>query len=322
MLLQIEHRLHFRYSGFIRESHMDIRVEPRTKSGQVLLDFSLLVGPSTRVTRHEDWLGNAAHWFSITDYHDRIEVMARSLVDTTPEIILPEQVNDPIPEGPLPMDLWDFVQIEEPIIDGPALRALHAELGLPEAKTTGQIMERVGLGLREKFEYRPNVTDAHSTTDALLAGGGGVCQDFAHAALGLLRLSGIPARYVNGYLHVEREDDSPSQSHAWIEYWTPSHGWIGFDPTHGIFPGESHVIVAYGRSYRDVPPNRGIYQGGASETLVAEVITEPGRKPDRRQPAEELLMDLPVYSEAPDRTFATDLSSRDAGSEQQQQQQQ
>ncbi|MEE2907046.1 MAG: transglutaminase family protein, partial [Planctomycetota bacterium] len=210
MLLQIEHRLHFRYSGFIRESHMDIRVEPRTQSEQILLEFSLVVGPTTRVTRHEDWLGNATHWFSITDYHERIEVFARSLVETTPKVVLPGLIEDPIMDKPPSMDLWDFLQIAEPIIDDSALRSLHADMGLTKVRTVGEAVEIVGKGLPERFEYRPHVTDAHSTTDALLAGGCGVCQDFAHAALGLLRMTGIPARYVSGYLHIEREEETPS----------------------------------------------------------------------------------------------------------------
>ncbi|MEE2906498.1 MAG: transglutaminase family protein, partial [Planctomycetota bacterium] len=182
--------------------------------------------------------------------------------------------------------------------------------------------EIVGKGLPERFEYRPHVTDAHSTTDALLAGGCGVCQDFAHAALGLLRMTGIPARYVSGYLHVEREEETPSQSHAWIEYWSPTHGWQPYDPTHGLVPEESYVTVGYGRSYRDVPPNRGIYQGGASESLEVEVLTSPGKRPELRRRVDEMFVDLPVYAEAPDRRSRTDLPESDAASQQQQQQQQ
>ncbi|MDG2094853.1 MAG: transglutaminase family protein [Phycisphaerales bacterium] len=322
MLLQIEHSLHFSYSDYIRESHMDIRVEPRTQSGQVLLDFSLVVGPSTRVTRHEDWLGNTVHWFSITDYHDRIEVLVRSLVETNPAMILPGLVNDPISQDPPGMEQWDFMQFVGPVIESEAMRSLHADLRIADLGSIGEVVQCIGEGLRSKFEYRPNVTDAHSTTDALLLGGGGVCQDFAHAALGLLRLSGIPARYVSGYLHVERDDETPSQSHAWIEYWSPSNGWQPYDPTHGLVPNEAYVTVGYGRSYDDVPPNRGICQGGARETLKAEVITSPGKRPDRRRIPDELFMDLPVFTEAPDRRSRTDLPGSDAASQQQQQQQQ
>jgi transglutaminase-like putative cysteine protease len=91
--------------------------------------------------------------------------------------------------------------------------------------------------------------------------------------LGLLRLSQVPCRYVSGYLHVERKRREPSQSHAWIEFWAPSHGWIPFDPTHDRAIDERYAVVGHGRHYDDVPPNKGIYRGVARETLHAEVHT-------------------------------------------------
>ena len=110
MLLEIEHHLKFSYEHFIRESHLEVRVEPRSQSGQMLHDFRLRLGPNTRITRYEDWMGNAIHWFSITDYHDRIEVLVRSLVETNPAMILPGLVNDPVSQDPPGMEQWDFMQ--------------------------------------------------------------------------------------------------------------------------------------------------------------------------------------------------------------------
>ena len=309
MLLQIEHSLHFSYSDYIRESHMDIRVEPRTQSGQVLLDFSLIVGPATVVTRHEDWLGNTVHWFSITDYHDRIEVLVRSLVETNPSMIPPgssrtrSRRNRPEWPSGISCSSWSGHRQR-----GDAFASFGSQDRRSRKHRRGRRV--AGEGLRAKFEYRPNVTDAHSTTDALLLGGGGVCQDFAHAALGLLRLSGIPARYVSGYLHVERDDDTPSQSQAWIEYWSPSHGWQPYDPTHGLVPNDAYVTVGYGRSYDDVPPNRGICQGGAQEMLQAEVVTSPGTRPDRRPCPMNCSWISPSTRKPPDRPSRTDLPGR------------
>ena len=89
MLLEVEHHLRFQYSAFVRESHMEVRVEPRTQLGQTLHEFDLGIGPHAQPSRHEDWLGNAMHWFSITDYHDRVEVACRSLVETSEAAIDP-----------------------------------------------------------------------------------------------------------------------------------------------------------------------------------------------------------------------------------------
>src|SRR5207245_2600921 len=146
-----------------------------------------------------------------------------------------------------------------------------------------------GRALRGRFEYQKDVTRYDSTTEDFLKLGQGVCQDFAHLMLGWLRLSGIPCRYVSGYLHVDRRKREPSQSHAWVEFHAPSAGWVAFDPTHGRSVDERYVVVGHGRHYDDVPPNKGIYRGTARETLAAEVYTRlvTGTAIDRRLRAGE-----------------------------------
>ena len=124
------------------------------------------------------------------------------------------------------------------------------------------------------------MTEYDSTTEDFLKIRAGVCQDFAHLMLGLLRQSQIPCRYVSGYLHVERQSQEVSQSHAWIEFWAPSHGWIPFDPTHDRAIDERYVVVGHGRHYDDVPPNKGIFRGTAREALRAEVHTQQSTSPD------------------------------------------
>ena len=106
-----------------------------------------------------------------------------------------------------------------------------------------------------------------------------MCQDFAHLMLALLRLRQVPCRYVSGYLHVERKKREPSQSHAWVEFHSPTAGWVPFDPAHNRPVDDRYVVVGHGRHYDDVPPNKGIYRGIAKETLKAEVVTEvvPGK---------------------------------------------
>ncbi len=321
MLLEIEHHLHFNYSSYIRESHMEVRVEPRSQSGQVLHDFRLTVGPTTRVTRFEDWVGNTVHWFSITDYHDRIELLVQSVVDTPTQSHQATACEDPLPTTPPALELYDYTQFTGPVRRSEALTTLHANLGMADAPTVGDCIKRLGDGLAERFEYRKNVTSFDSTTDDFLASQAGVCQDYAHLGLALLRHSGIPCRYVNGYLHVETQDIEPSQSHAWLEVHTPTTGWIPFDPTHNRETDERYVIVGYGRSYDDVPPNQGIYSGLADELLEAKVVTRPIMDRDRTRLSDGMQqIDLPVYRELPDRDGASELTAGEAAASQQQQQ--
>jgi hypothetical protein len=317
MLLEISHRLRFQYSTFVRESHMEIRVEPRTQASQTLHDFDLAIGPHAQPSRHEDWLGNAMHWFSITDYHDRVEVASRSLVETSEAAADPTTLSDLVVELEPTLADWDFLQFGGPVIKSERLLGLSNELDLPGCPTIGKMVEQIAGGLGSHLAYRPQVTHAHSSSDDALAAGAGVCQDFSHIALALLRFNGVPCRYVNGYLHVENMV-KPSESHAWIEVWSPSAGWVGFDPTHACSIGEAYVVIAYGRTYADVPPNRGIFRGAAEEVLAVEVQTTPVQRRERHHASDPLIMEVPVFAEPPDHQAVHEQRADEAAAQQQQ----
>lgn len=281
------------------------------------------VGPRTRPARWgEDWLGNVFHWFSIADWHDRIEVLCRSIVETSPAEFQASQLQDSISSLDVGMREYEFLLFGGPIRESDLLRAAHIEAGLDQVGTLGQWIQGLTGYLKEHFSYVPAITRFDSTVDEVLTKRAGVCQDFAHLSIGLARLSGIPARYVNGYLHVEGSTE-PSQSHAWFELWSPSSGWVPYDPTHHRDAGEQHVVVAYGRNYDDVPPNRGIYAGNASESLEAEVFTRPLEADQRRAPiVRSDSLDLPLYRSAPERVIESGEHPRLGSVEDQQQQQQ
>ena len=154
----------------------------------------------------------------------------------------------------------------------------------------------MGLVYRE-FQYEQHVTSVATTVPEVLKGRTGVCQDFAHVMIGLCRAIGVPARYVSGYI-VPASSARPQQSqtmgtmsqfqtfggalspsrgagasHAWIEAFTPTHGWRGFDPTNNLLASTYHVKMGIGRDYNDVPPTRGTFRGIAEEKLAVEVET-------------------------------------------------
>jgi transglutaminase-like putative cysteine protease len=302
MHLQVEHRFAFEYDAFISESFLELRVQPKTTPRQAVASFELAVGPPTSVHRYRDWNDNLTHHFTITKFHDRIAVSARSLVQThRAGVAIAELTDRPAREG-LPYPLHDFLEFGGPVTLTPALRAAHRAIGLASTAPLGEQVQAVAAYIAKHFEYRRNVTTYDSTTEDFLAIGAGVCQDFAHLMLGLLRLRGIPCRYVSGYLHVERKKREPSQSHAWVEVHSPGSGWVPFDPTHNRAVDERYVVVGHGRHYDDVPPNKGIYRGIAKETLKAEVVTEvvPGHTVATLR-EEVRHIDLPVYREVPAR---------------------
>jgi transglutaminase-like putative cysteine protease len=150
----------------------------------------------------------------------------------------------------------------------------------------GKYAIRVVTFIRDQFEYEPGMTKVQSTADEMLTVGGGVCQDFAHVTIGVLRLAGIPARYVSGYLAPAAKQAAASvgaqASHAWLEAQLPGQGWTGFDPTNGCLVDERHIRVAIGRDYSDVPPMRGVYRShGGKQVMSVELQIEP--QPEQSQ---------------------------------------
>jgi transglutaminase-like putative cysteine protease len=323
MFLEIEHRLSFTYDAFIRESFLELRMQPKTTTQQSLSSFVLAVGPPTKVSRYLDWNGNVVHHFTIVNFHDRIEVGARSAVNTEPGGPALDDAVDraPLPEPPYP--LLDFLDFGGPVRNSAALRKFAQAAAVPATGTLADQIRAYGHHVKERFSYRKNVTRYDSTTEDFLQLGAGVCQDFAHLMLGLLRLRRIPCRYVSGYVHVRPDNDEPAQSHAWIEFYSPAAGWVPFDPTHNRPIDERYVVVGHGRHYDDVPPNKGIYRGNADEALETHVITRPSTPKAIAALHEELeQIDVPVFPEIPERRRDRGLIIVDDGVEHQQQQQQ
>jgi transglutaminase-like putative cysteine protease len=302
MFLEIEHHLWLHYDAYIRESFIELRLQPKTNARQTLASFVLAAGPPARLHRYRDWNDNLVHNLSITKFHDRIEVVSQSLVDTRPAGPGLEAVTDATPLTGLSHDLHDLLRLDGPLRLTPRLRSFAASVRVPARAPLGAQVRAVSEHVARRFTYRQNVTRFDSTTEDFLKLEAGVCQDFAHLMLAVLRLRGIPCRYVSGYLHVEPRDGAPAQSHAWIEFHSPAHGWVPFDATHHREIDERYVVVGHGRHYDDVPPNKGIYRGNARETLRAEVRT----RPSPRRPVEDLHeeirpIDLPAFPELPER---------------------
>ena len=139
---------------------------------------------------------------------------------------------------------------------------------------------RLNAVIFRALDYESGVTAADSPIDEALGAGRGVCQDFAHIMIAILRGWGVPARYVSGYVATNAggsDRSRPDASHAWVEVLFPSLRWIGFDPTNNVLAGERHIVVALGRDYADVPPSRGVFKGDAESHLSVGVSVRPSQ---------------------------------------------
>ncbi len=282
MLFSIEHRTGLRYSEMTLESVMEMRVHPRVDERQVVRQFDVSVSPESRVVFHVDWLGNTVHQFSLLRSHDEVSILSRALVETRPTGVELEKLIAPL-QGLINDHRWrDFLGFDGPVRPDERLSNFSNSLGLRDVNRVGDAIRLVMGHARELVKYRRGVTTTTSTVCDVLDAKVGVCQDFAHLGLSLLRGLGVPCRYVSGYLFQENEPEL--ESHAWCEAYVPGVGWVGFDPTHGNLINENYVSVAAGRNYADVPPHRGVFRGTAHQTLSANVKIERVRQGVRATP--------------------------------------
>lgn len=294
----IRHVTRFVYDAEISESVMELRMQPAMEGSQQCLQFELQVEPRARVFAYRDALGNAVHHFDLPGRHKGLTITARSLVQVDAPAPLPES---------LPMDAWQRVDAwaaagEDWEFLQPSRFAVWSEPLVAFAESLGPIASRAHdplttvrqtmAAVHGAFEYAPQSTTVDSPIDDALAARRGVCQDFTHIMLAMLRRWRLPCRYVSGFIAPDANGTQPDRSramslatHAWVEVALPDLGWIGLDPTNNIDAGESHVRVATGRDYADVPPTRGIFKGGAGSELSVAVSIAPANVIPAPEPA-------------------------------------
>jgi transglutaminase-like putative cysteine protease len=278
MIFAITHLTTYIYTEAISDSVMEVRLQPRTDDQQRCLRFDLRVSPKARPLAHQDYLGNVIHHFDIHGRHRRMAVRAESIVEIAPQSPLPDALSpaawEELDAARADRDLYDMLLPSHFARPGETLEAFMRRTAIARHADPLTTVRALNHAIYDAFDYQPNITRVDSPiADALIAGVG-VCQDFAHVMIAAARLLGIPARYVSGYLahRADRRDRSADDAtHAWVECWLPGLGWRGFDPTNDLVCADSHIRVAIGRDYADVPPTKGVFLGEAESTLDVSV---------------------------------------------------
>jgi transglutaminase-like putative cysteine protease len=284
----VRHLTKFVYDRAVGESATEVRMHPRSDSNQRCLSFSLSVSPRCRVFTYRDHLGNNVHHFDIPGRHGQLIVIAESVVEHQPLGAIPAalapdawQELDALVAGG---DYWEMLLPSEFARPTPALLDLAAQLEVTRRDDPLALLYELNQRLYDHFSYVKQSTRVDSPIEEALLARSGVCQDFAHIMIALVRHIGIPCRYVSGYLYHGREDHDRSTSdatHAWVEAFLPELGWVGFDPTNALIARDRHIRTALGRDYADVPPTRGLFRGRTgSELLVAVQVTASDTAPD------------------------------------------
>jgi transglutaminase-like putative cysteine protease len=308
------HTTEFVYDAPVSESYNEVRLRPIHDDRQSCLSFRLTTTPASRGTAYKDAYGNWVHQFNVMPEHSHLRVQAES-------VVLAHEGND---SGSVTISLAELDQQrlmwEEQYFDFlaptsyvPHLKALNEISNAAEKRCDQSVRSFVDAAsstIHEGFKYVKGATHVNSSIEDSLSIRAGVCQDFTHLLLGVVRMRGLPARYVSGYLVPngatnpearQQEVIGGQASHAWAEVLLPEEGWVGFDPTLGKAVGLRHVRVAYGRDYGDVAPVRGVYKGHAGQRLAVDVRVRPALDDDGREQINEAAAPPPPSTSALER---------------------
>jgi transglutaminase-like putative cysteine protease len=281
MNLAIRYLTNYEYDAEVVDNLNALRVKPSGNSRQRCDEFSVRLAPEVRLRRHTDYFGTEVVEFEVSRPHRALTIDVRARVTTKPAPDPPTATWEALRDPGYREAGGEFLLQTPYAPDGPVLSELLETARA--APTPLAALTTLSELIPDHFEYRQGATYVDSTVAHLLEVGAGVCQDFVHLGLCVLRRHGIAARYVSGYLFTS--ESGPSQesvevdTHAWLEALLPvddpAHPaepvWVGADPTNRGLTGENHVKIGHGRHYPDVPPIKGVYRGVANASLNARV---------------------------------------------------
>ena len=290
MIYDIRHITRFDYQGSVRFARCNLRLKPIGWPGQELLDYKLVISPSGRTfpARAEAGLAHVVRLvvedpvkFLSIDSISRIavdrpapvpsaddptlaEVAAAARASRDPSAAGPAAYLFPSPRIPLDRDIGDWCGLDlQP--DRPVLEAGMA------------LCQRI----RREFEFDTEATLIDTSPHEAFVKRAGVCQDLAQIMITGLRTAGLPAAYASGYIRTipppgKKRLVGADATHAWVLLWCGAKiGWVGLDPTNGIWMANDHIIMAIGRDYGDIAPIDGIVLGAGAQKLDVSVDVAP-----------------------------------------------
>ena len=281
MTYKITHKNHYHYSRNVSLCHNLAHLTARDCAWQTCLESELdISSPPVVSTTRTDYFGNLVTYFTVQEPHKKLDVTAINVVDVHPQPI-PDPARTPPWEEARQLlrarldeetlAAYQFAFDSQYVRRDPELIA-YAAPSFPPGRPLLEAVLDLNHRIFTEFVFDSRATSIDTPLHELLANRRGVCQDFAHLAIGCLRSLGLAARYVSGYLLT---NPPPGQerligadmSHAWLSVFHPGSGWIDFDPTNDLIPKEKHITLAWGRDYDDVSPIKGVILGGGRHSV-------------------------------------------------------
>lgn len=283
MLFEILHRTDYRYGQPASEAYIEARLTPPRDERQTIVSHEIEFVPGTEVSTYHDYYGNQVTFYSMTLRHEKLAITNKLTVRTEEAPLPVEALAVTIAEARQLFaskltDVFDYLQ-PTPAVPTGGQSSDWARKYFPSDATLKEGLENLNRDIYEKFRYDPNATDNATPLATVWKQKAGVCQDFSHVMLSVLRTAGIPARYVCGYIETDPPKPRPgvralvgsSATHAWVEALTPGMHWIPLDPTNNQWCGPRHVTMAYGRDFSDAAPLRGTFKGSGAQNMKIKV---------------------------------------------------
>ena len=271
----IRHLTHYKYSGFVIDAANEIKLYPLQDEFQIVNEHYLTVTHQPVIHTITDYFGNTTGFFSVIAPHDELWIESLVAVEMKARPLLQQNTNF--------MEVWNTIRseaVQSEFHDYVKAEQADCKVEVQEAirEATDGVQHPLDSILKlseyiyKNFAYQKGVTSVETSVDEIWNLKAGVCQDFAHLLLYMLRLMEVPCRYTSGYICPgSSEWRGEGATHAWAEVWLPDTGWVGIDPTNKSMAGERHVRVATGRNFTDCTPVKGTYKGASKHTLEVTV---------------------------------------------------
>jgi len=286
MEFKVTHTTRYRYGHSAAEAYGEARLTPPELPTQTVLSRQFEIDPATRLSSYIDHHGNAVEFYSLPFRHQSLNIATRIRVETRkcerPAELLELTIGEArqIFASAL-TDIFDYLQPTEVVHIGRDA-SQWAKKYLPGHVALSEALPRLNEAIYDSFAYTKGVTDNTTPLSLIWKHRQGVCQDFAHVALSILRTAGLPARYVCGYIEAALPQKTQTgrnlvgagATHAWVEVLIPGMQWIALDPTNRQWTDDRYITVSYGRDARDAAPVRGTFKGSGGQRITTKVLME------------------------------------------------
>lgn len=269
-IFNIHHITKYQYNRPIKESVNEIRLFPHNFENQDVLHYELTITNNPEIEYFQDYYGNRVGNFNTLEAHDEMTIVSKMLVRVNHSQQIPAIDNTTVDDLRIHKEKSvQLLRLSYPdiITKEDQIQAILTEINYKD-KTVIEIAQSCNEYIYNHFKYTKGITNIETTVDEILELRKGVCQDFTHVLLQLVRTVGIPARYVSGYICPNKSGlRGEGATHAWVEIYTPTQGWLGLDPTNNIWTMDNHVKLSVGSNFNDCTPIKGTFKGLARQTL-------------------------------------------------------